>query len=577
MGTPIQRKSTILMYLLIALAAYAVEAQPPANTGSVKGRVTYANGKLPRGHIWVLLYGPSHLFGLTDEKGNYLFVDVPLGTYRIWAWIEGEFNQEQSVTLKTEGEIITLDLIARPPAELRAILLDADGTPLAKTQVEVIATCGEGSSKWTSQDRITTNEQGEFVVEASRGVAECLVIVPGKGWCRSPEVRMRFRTASQKPVLRLQPFGSLTGTVVLPEGATPAEGCEVEAWLGNYRIGKAVRTDAQGTFRIAELPAGRYRIWARLAGYALTPSSYTEVSIGNIAQVTIKLEKGSEISGQALQEEGNLPAINQVVVLSRADQGLNSLSLERLDDPIKPMLKLQTDAQGRFTFGPLAAGQYAIAVAASTLWKSVQSGVKLRGGESIKDLRLPSVRIAPGFIGLIRGPGGWLPHSGHSVAVWGDLIPGGWMNGYVGGKDGTYTSNPLPEGTYTAIAYADDLASMMRTQIVVKAKGEPPTVNFNLTPGGLVEGLVKMKDGQPFPTELSISTSPPQPTAASFHDGLSDAATLCDQNGRFTFEHLASGNYTLYIYRRGRVGPPLSTYQVTVKEGQRKKVEIVLE
>ena len=70
--------------VLTLLLATAGIARAQETTGRVTGRVSDKDTSMPLGGITVVIQGPQGEDAtLTDDKGEYQFSSVPVGTYRI--------------------------------------------------------------------------------------------------------------------------------------------------------------------------------------------------------------------------------------------------------------------------------------------------------------------------------------------------------------------------------------------------------------------------------------------------------------------------------------------------------------
>lgn len=85
----------------------------------------------------------------------------------------------------------------------------------------------------------------------------------------------------------------LTGTVVDPSGAV-VPGATVTARNSATNISKSAITDSSGEFRIVNLPPGSYEITAEAASFSKSSIKGVTLTIGQIAQLEIKLSIGDQ-------------------------------------------------------------------------------------------------------------------------------------------------------------------------------------------------------------------------------------------------------------------------------------------
>jgi hypothetical protein len=141
---------------------------------------------------------------------------------------------------------------------------------------------------------------------------------------------------------------------------------------------KACITDANGTFRFDDVPAGKYRLNAERPGGRPQPFQASDNFVTGIAvgpgrdseHIIFELEAGAKISGTVADDDGE-PGRQARVYLLR--KGVFDGSAE-----IHLRATANTNAAGRFHFGHLPAGTYFVAVSAQP-WYSLLS-LPIRGG-----------------------------------------------------------------------------------------------------------------------------------------------------------------------------------------------------
>src|SRR5947209_18258253 len=72
--------------------------------------------------------------------------------------------------------------------------------------------------------------------------------------------------------LALAHAADVTGTVTAPDGS-PFRGAFVQAENAQTRLLVSVLTDNRGRYKVANLPAGEYRLGVRAPGYAADPKT----------------------------------------------------------------------------------------------------------------------------------------------------------------------------------------------------------------------------------------------------------------------------------------------------------------
>ena len=103
---------------------------------------------------------------------------------------------------------------------------------------------------------------------------------------------------------------TITGTVKDVDGA-PFQGAFVEAQNTKTKITVNVLSDAHGSYRIEQLPAGEYRIQIRAVGFAAEPRTGINLNADQNASFDFALQKGtvrwsdiSQVQAKALWPAG---------------------------------------------------------------------------------------------------------------------------------------------------------------------------------------------------------------------------------------------------------------------------------
>ena len=148
---------------------------------------------------------------------------------------------------------------------------------------------------------------------------------------------------------------------VLAAGERPLAKVEVRASAGALRVNKAVLTDANGRYEIAELPAGRYTLMASKPNYVaanygqrrpLGPGTPIEVAAGQVvAQINFSLQRTAAIAGRIVDEFGD-PAIG-VQVVSMRQMYINGERRMQMSGPTT-----MTNDLGEYRLFGLMPGQY---------------------------------------------------------------------------------------------------------------------------------------------------------------------------------------------------------------------------
>jgi uncharacterized GH25 family protein len=386
---------------------------------ALKGKVVDDEGK-PVPQMMVLLIKPESKeprMSVSDSNGEFVFLLPPVGEANIvvMAMVGNQPLTQQKVVIaadKSEDLVLKLPKLPR----LTVKLLKVDGKPLSNAPVAVTV--------WFETSELKTDENGCVVLPpmSQVGKQKVLLRAKGEGWAI---ITVDPKQIPTEPIsVRLQPFASVSGKVVNPEGE-PIADAEVRVGpvtpnpfpIGN--LGQKVRTDKQGQFKVGELWAGNFSFTVESKSYRTTgvASNVVWVAPGQSKAVTIvaaPVEKpvslGATILGQVLDPEGK-PVAEATVQLNK-----------QLPSPwgfieAKPSEPVKTDEQGRFELKNVPSG-----------WHVLSARTK-EGRDAVRWIYVPPAKDKPAQVsatlqipkefGSIKGKvlkdGGKTPASGIGV------------------------------------------------------------------------------------------------------------------------------------------------------------------
>jgi uncharacterized GH25 family protein len=338
----------------------------------------------------------------TDRNGEFAFAGVERDEFSVVAWAEQASSELVDVDLRTDAEQTGIVLELTRSGRITGIVVEADGTPVPYAQVTFFVeahTVARPSGIATEAHAVTVaanprsqgvtiaGDDGRFVIgglvdgdyqlEARRASSTSVAPVFGAG--HLGKVR-----PGQDVKLTLPALGSISGRVVGDDGS-PVPGATIAAalWQGpttSYPPGHAVGAD--GRFKLAEVPAGRYGVKASGTNIVGAPSSQAfDVAGGKDTDVgTIRVTRGSARGGVVVDPTGAPVDGVQVVMQFGVDA---SHTFEDV-----------TDERGRFEIPPLPAGT-PIRLRAYT--REVTSDWKTVGPEEIR------IVLAAGSSGSVAG------------------------------------------------------------------------------------------------------------------------------------------------------------------------------
>lgn len=237
--------------------------------GNVGGRVLRTDGVTPAGGVPVFVWyktasQPGVLCppgqdecavasGVADAGGAFAFADVPAGSLRVSAFDqEGLVQGEARLELASQATVDLNVLLVGGLGTVTGHVLSPDGTPVA------------GAAVGGGMTLVTTNTSGEFTLtDVPVGRREIVAVSDILRSSGRVTVDLTRAGATVAATIVLDSVGSVSGTVLQPDGSTPAAGAAVyvfRASAGGYEILGSATTNAQGGYRIDGIRNGSYQV-----------------------------------------------------------------------------------------------------------------------------------------------------------------------------------------------------------------------------------------------------------------------------------------------------------------------------
>jgi hypothetical protein len=311
-------------------------------SASIAGRVLVAGSDTPvRGaEVLALSDGGTRLTATTDDSGAYRLDQLPEGEWRLTAsragfitWQYGQrrpFEVPPPVTL-AEGEEFTADIPLTRGGAITGRVFNEFGEPVAATQVRAYRAHMERGARRlsavgvadmtddTGSFRVYGLPPGEYYVGASLRLAPVDSVVqttfsptyfPGTGDLADAQ-RIRIGLGQEASiVLPLLPVHRVrVSGVVLSSSGAPADAylnLESEAAELGVPLGIGGVTRRDGTFTIADVPPGRYRLIATLRGDGPEETGSTSVVVDSVdlAGTTLMTGRAASLHG-VIELEGS--------------------------------------------------------------------------------------------------------------------------------------------------------------------------------------------------------------------------------------------------------------------------------
>jgi len=513
------RSLSVLCLLLISASLFPGRCaqSPAASTALNKENATVAGnvlrldtgGPLKKAEVILLGTGPEgvYVFYLTDEQGHFLFENVPPGPYQLLVsrsgYIEAHYGQKKpgapgAMLTLSRGQRMT-DLVFKlaRTAAISGHVLDEDGEPISKAEVLVYrASRQPGKETQNGFDPVLTNDLGEFRI---------FDLAPGRYY-----LAVNYRLDdSMRPAVPAPKQKFTTG------------------YLPSYYPNTSDSAKAQA---LSVAPGDEIRS----VDFFLRASHLVTVS-GRVISV---IPVASGTSGY--------------VHLAPRGAGMTN-AVRGLDDNFD--LK-----DGSFTIRDVPPGSYVLFAS----WSDRESRVSHQASRQLEvgnsDVDGVTITISSGVD--ITGHVNWegAPPSDlqrlHVMLYSLDENPGGLPSQMLK-PDGTFQFKNVPEGTYrpTASLYGPDETSFLKSarygtsSVTDSGFTVQPGVDASLqltmsSRAAQLSGAVLDADSLPAPgVHVVLIPDPP-------HRDIQDKyrSTTTDQNGKFTLNGIAPGDYKLFSW-----------------------------
>jgi hypothetical protein len=498
---------------------------------------------------------------VTSASGKFEIWGLESGTYRV-AVSHPELPPgiaEVAVAETSEAEVRVL--LGRG-ARLQGRLLSQERPVVGEVAVLEIA----GQSVPHSISRILrcqAREDGIFVMDlVPAGSHSVAIIAPGYA-TRQVEVQVSERDSD----VSLGDIELETGLVirgqVIGRDKTPIVGAMIAAFdstrasLASMLQGEPqrfeARTGSDGSFVVAGLSPGVYRLDVKSEGYGHTSVGPVEAGTDDIE---IVLDRSGAVRGIAEDENGNAL---QALRASLESAGPGEATFES-DGRASP--------EGLFVLEDVPDGKYILKVEAPGQLRAVVSNVVVVPG-GVTNLGRIRLKSGGRVRGLVVDPSD-APIAGASVRVWAsgdDVMPTDRYGETSSGTDGLFELRGVPDGVVEIVAQHPNYAQG-RASVQVDARRGPSYAQIKLSPGGRLEGWVRKRDGSGVPG-VSVQISAATPSGSVEHRTADSGS-----DGSFAVEHLPSGRALVSLMRgSGAARITGQSAEVDIRDGETSIVE----
>lgn len=468
-------------------------------------------------------------------------------------------------------------VVLAPNAVLRGRVVAAD-TGRALAGVQVVARTRDGASYLGRSDR-----DGRYAITGLPPRSYTLQVDDERfvSWSRSVDVSPGRTEAQDIPLV----LGArLTGRVVSEDGV-PVEDATIQvsrtgaSRMRDFfrlmrRATETVRTARDGRFEATRLPPGEgQRLDVSHEDYENRSLGGIDLSPGRTTSgVAVALRRGLSLEGVVKDEEGQrVPGVEVQLQRPRTFRGRRgALSASMMGPGDRP--RVETGADGRFSFRGLVAGDYTLVASRPGYGRGLLDPVKLLEDGSTEPVEIvlgPGAAIS-GFLRDGRGEGaaGWYLMARPSGQGGPAFALGAPRTEEPTGPDGLFLLEGLTEGEVY------DLQVMGPAGLGPRRAGvTAPTddVEITVTGHGQIRGrATEAESGQPV-VDFEVRFRPDSRGGmrfafASRGGGRNDRRSFHAEDGAFVLEEVPAGRWTVEVTAEGL--QPGTASGITVEEGR---------
>ena len=332
------------------------------------------------------------------------------------------------------------------------------------------------------------------------------------------------RPGVSEPVRAQSPLAVVEGRVLTAAGDAIGQATVRLDWddpvgdRGAERVPLAtVRAAADGTFRIANVPPGRYRLRAHAPEHA-DGRGRIDVHAGESLTTSVRLAQAETLKGQVVDRSGQPIPGARVLVWSLAE-------------PAERPRETASDEAGHFGLGGLARGRYRL-IAEAPGFGSIEKGpLEIPAAAPVLRMETDGHSIT----GIVTAGG--RPASGARVVIGCENLTPSRETTAKG--DGSFLIGGLGAGAYVLRAARGGEVSRLSPEVVLDRSGDrPPEIELGLGPGWMVGGRVVDDAGHPLAdAEVRVDRLPGE-------DPLPEVVRT-DGKGEWRAGPLAAGEYRL--------------------------------
>lgn len=521
----------------------------------------------------------------TDAAGAFRLEQVMEEEYVLVAFAEGFLLTVREGVVVQEGAAVEgLTLVLEDPQKRRMSgrVWGPGGQLLQEANLNVAAYQQQRPPWWSS---LKTDAEGRYSLQFPEA-GDWTLYFRGTGEAEDWVARLsNLPVADDQPLepqdisLQRPPSGTLSGRILLPDGATPAVGVKVAPfplggggwWAGGFDFSRVAVTDAEGRFVWTDLPTGTYGVCAPASRFALGEAAAgwesavvtgCPVEAGKAGpEVVLRYRPGGTVNVRVVDAATGEP-------LPQPRLRWDLWSAPSPPRPPETSSEPRRGGRGLLCYEAWHPGLYEVYAWAEG-YAGAREAVAVRPGE-VTELTLPLVPRGHGALtGRVTLPDGQTPAA--LARIYLERLytddPRGQMPGY------TYLPGVIPTQA-AAVTEADGRFVLPkceagRYQLVVRKAGYVPLVQevqivagqtqeltLALPQGGAVAGRVLAADGQPASGKRVVLTAQEKRIEIfspwySYYWPLDLQQTLTAADGTYRLEGIPPGRWWAFVFEGG--------------------------